>query len=82
MINKWVALADLARIPSVGYQYSGVLLHSGVASVSQLIEMPVSRLHRQILRLQVATLQKNNLCPQVKIVQQWIIEGRSLLNLK
>ena len=77
-INKWVALADLGRIPSVGYQYSGVLLHSGVASVSQLIEIPIFRLHRQILRLHVATLQKQTLCPPVNIIQQWIIEGRIL----
>jgi hypothetical protein len=71
-----VALADLGRIPSVGCQYSGVLLHSGVASVSQLIEIPVSRLHRQVLRLHVATLQKQTLCPPVNVIQQWIREGR------
>lgn len=82
IINKWVALADLARLPSVSYQYSGVLLHSGVASVSQLIEIPASRLHRQILRLHVTTLQKKTLCPPVKIVQQWITEARSLLKCK
>ncbi|MHC5831976.1 MAG: DUF4332 domain-containing protein, partial [Nostoc sp.] len=26
-VNKWIALADLARIPSVGTQYCGLLLH-------------------------------------------------------
>ena len=39
-INKWSALADLARIPSVGCQYCGALLHSGIASVAQLQQTP------------------------------------------
>ncbi|MDJ0714754.1 MAG: DUF4332 domain-containing protein [Prochloraceae cyanobacterium] len=71
-VNKWVALADLARIPSVGCQYCGLLLHSGIASVSQLTQIPVHRLHRQILRLQVATMQRQDLCPPVEIVQKWV----------
>ena len=28
-VKKWVALALLARIPSVGCQYCGLLLHAG-----------------------------------------------------
>ena len=71
-INKWVALADLARIPSVGCQYCGLLLHAGIASVSQLAQTPIHRLHPQILRLQVATMQRKDLCPSVEQVQQWI----------
>jgi hypothetical protein len=78
-VNKWVALADLARIPSVGCQYCGLLLHSGIASVSQLIQTPVPRLHQQILRLHVATMQRQDLCPPVEVVQQWVTEARSLL---
>jgi hypothetical protein len=78
-INKWMALADLARLPSVGCQYCGLLLHSGVASITQLSQTPVHRLHRQILRLQVATMQRQDLCPPVELVQQWITEARSLL---
>ena len=35
-VNKWIALADLARIPGIGLQYCGLLLHSGIASVAQL----------------------------------------------
>ncbi|TAF56361.1 MAG: DUF4332 domain-containing protein [Oscillatoriales cyanobacterium] len=27
-VNKWVAMAELARIPSVGCQYCGLLLHA------------------------------------------------------
>lgn len=77
-LKKWIALADLARLPSVGCQYCGVLLHSGVASVAQLAETPVHRLHRQILRMEVATLQRQDLCPSVDVVQQWVKEARSL----
>ncbi|MEA5507887.1 DUF4332 domain-containing protein [Halotia wernerae UHCC 0503] len=54
-VNKWMALADLARIPGVGTQYCGLLLHAGIASVEQLAQTPTHRLHQQIMRLQVAT---------------------------
>ena len=77
-VNKWVALADLARIPSVGCQYCGLLLHSGIASVSQLTQTPVHRLHKQIMRLQVATMQRQDLCPAVEVVQKWVQQARSL----
>lgn len=79
-VNKWVALADLARIPSVGTQYCGLLLHAGIASVMQLTTTPAHRLHKQILRLQVATLQRRDLCPAVEQVQQWIGQAKSMNN--
>ena len=50
-IKKWTALADLARIPSVGCGYCGLLLHSGIASVSQLTQTPVHRLQGQVKRI-------------------------------
>ncbi len=75
-LNKWVALADLARIPSVGIQYCGLVLHAGVISVLVLKEIPPHRLHRQIMRLQVATMQRRDLCPSVELVQQWTQEAR------
>ncbi len=77
-VRKWVALADLARIPSVGCQFCGLLLHSGIASVSQLNQTNIQRLRHQILRLQVATMQRRDLCPSVGLVKQWLEEGRSL----
>ncbi|VXD21183.1 conserved hypothetical protein [Planktothrix serta PCC 8927] len=77
-VSKWVALADLARIPSVGCQYCGVLLHSGVSSVSYLAELPVQRLHQQILRFYVANLQRRDLCPPIEQVQQWVQQAKFL----
>lgn len=77
-VNKWVALADLARIPSVGCQYCGLLLHAGVSSVNQLAQTPISRLHQQILRLQVAMMQRKDLCPHVEEVAVWIKQARDL----
>ena len=79
-VNKWVALADLARIPAVGTEYCGLLLHAGIASVMQLTNTPPHRLHKQILRLQVATLQRRDLCPAVEFVQQWIQQANSMNN--
>jgi hypothetical protein len=77
-VNKWVALADLACIPSVGCRYCGLLLHAGICSVKQLSQMPPHRLHQQVLRLHVATMQRRDLCPSVDEVQQWIQQARQL----
>ena len=35
-INRWVAMADLARVPAVGCEYCGVLLHAGTIATVQL----------------------------------------------
>ncbi|MBD2773648.1 DUF4332 domain-containing protein [Iningainema tapete] len=79
-VNKWVALADLARIPSVGTQYCGLLLHAGVCSVAQLATIPTHTLHKQILRLQVATMQRRDLCPTIEQVQQWSKQAQIIQN--
>ncbi|MEW6496700.1 MAG: DUF4332 domain-containing protein [Cyanobacteriota bacterium] len=78
-VQKWVALADLARIPSVGCQYCGLLLHAGVSSVTQLAQTPTSKLHQQILRLQVATMQRRDLCPHIEDIVVWIKQARELI---
>jgi len=78
-IHKWVALADLARVPSVGYEYCGLLLHAGIISVKQLAQTPTHKLHQQILRLQVATMQRRDLSPTVDQVAAWIQQARQLV---
>jgi hypothetical protein len=75
-VNKLVALADLARLPSVGCQYNGLLLHAGIISTKQLAQMPAHKLHQQLLRLHVATLQRRDLCPQLAQIQTWIKQAR------
>ncbi|NER05637.1 MAG: DUF4332 domain-containing protein [Okeania sp. SIO3C4] len=77
-IKKWVALADLARVPSISYQYCGLLLHAGIASVTQLAQIPTHRLHQQILKLQVSTMQRRDLCPTVDLIQKWIQQAQFL----
>ncbi len=79
-VNKWVALADLARIPSVGTQYCGLLLHAGIASAAQLATIPPHRLHQQVLRLSVATMQRRDLCPAIEQVQQWSQQAQKIMN--
>jgi Domain of unknown function (DUF4332) len=81
-VNKWVALADLARIPSVGTQYCGLLLHAGIGSVAQLAQTPTHRLHQQIMRLQVATMQRRDLCPAIELVQQWCQQAKTIMSYK
>ena len=77
-VNKWVALADLARIPSVGTQYCGLLLHAGIGSVGQLATTPIHRLHQQLLRFVVATMQRRDLCPSIEQIQQWNQQARTI----
>jgi predicted RecB family nuclease len=77
-VNKWVALADLARIPGIGCQYCGLVLHAGICSVTQLAQTPVHKLHQQILRLQVAMMQRPDLCPHIEEVTVWIKQARKL----
>ncbi len=79
-VNKWIALADLARIPGIGLQYCGLLLHSGIGSVAQLAQTPTHRLHQQIMRLQVSTMQRRDLCPTIDVVQQWSQQAKRVLS--
>jgi predicted flap endonuclease-1-like 5' DNA nuclease len=75
-VNKLVALADLARLPGVGCQYNGLLLHTGIISVKQLAQIPAHKLHQQLLRLHVATIQRRDLCPNIAQVQSWIKQAQ------
>ena len=77
-IQKWVVLCDLARVPSVGCQYNGLLLHSGIISVNQLAEASLEKLHSQVRRLHVSTLTRSDLCPSPDQVALWIREARRL----
>lgn len=77
-ILKWIALADLSRLESVGNQYCGLILHSGILSCRQLSQACVPKLHQRILRLQVATLGRKNLCPPLPLVKTWVEEAGQL----
>lgn len=77
-IKKWSALADLARIPSVGCQYCGVILHCGIASVTQLSQTPLQKLYSRVSRLYVANTRQKELTPSVSLVKQWLSEARLL----
>jgi hypothetical protein len=77
-VSKWAALADLARIPGVGCEYCGLLLHAGIGSTAQLAQASVHRLHPQLLRLHVATMQRRDLCPTAQQVTQWIFRAGQL----
>jgi Domain of unknown function (DUF4332) len=78
-IQKVVAMASLAQLSSVGCDYCGLLLHAGVASVAQLALTPVNQLHRSVLRLHVAVLQRNDLTPTVDRVQRWVTQAKQLI---
>ncbi|WP_404784409.1 DUF4332 domain-containing protein [Altericista sp. CCNU0014] len=75
-VRKWIALAELSHLSSVGCQYCGLLLHAGITSAAQLSNMSPSMLHRHILRLQVSTMQRRDLCPNAGVVARWIQEAK------
>jgi hypothetical protein len=77
-LNKWVALADLARIPSINCQYCGLVLNLGIGSVLQLTQTPFHRLHRQVTRLQIANLASKDLAPSIEQVKQWVEQAQSM----
>ncbi|WP_088892128.1 DUF4332 domain-containing protein [Leptolyngbya ohadii] len=78
-VNKWAALADLSRVPAIGCQYCGLLLHAGISSVRQLAETPLPRMHRLMLRLQVAYLRRQDLCPSIEQIATWIEQAKQIV---
>ena len=77
-VTKWRALADLARVPAIGCQYCGLLLHAGISSPVQLAQTPLARLHQQIVRLHIAMMQNKNSCPTLAEVAQWVEQAKLL----
>ncbi len=77
-IQKWSALASLSQIPAVGCQYCGLLLHAGIISPTQLAQTPLSKLHQQILKLHVATMQRPDLCPDLGQISEWIAQAQQI----
>lgn len=77
-IRKWVAMASLAQLPSVGCRYCGLLLHCGIISISQLAITPLPKLHRQVQKLYVVTQQKREECPSGGMIQKWQKEAYAL----
>ncbi|MEL7358915.1 MAG: DUF4332 domain-containing protein [Cyanobacteria bacterium J06560_6] len=77
-INKWTALANLARIPAVGTQHCGLLLHAGVSTPQQLAGMSVQRLHPLLRRLQVQLFNRADLAPDTAQVAMWIAQAKTL----
>ncbi|NJN23873.1 MAG: DUF4332 domain-containing protein [Acaryochloridaceae cyanobacterium RL_2_7] len=78
VIGKWFAMADLARLPAVGTMYCGLLLHCGIHSVAQLAIADAGRLHRHVLRFNVAVLRQKSQCPQLVDVMQWIHQAQQV----
>lgn len=77
-VEKWLALADLARVPSVGCTYNGLLLHVGIASSAQLATTSVVSLYPKLRRLHSKLLGRSAQCPSQDQVVQWIQEANRL----
>ncbi|NER78052.1 MAG: DUF4332 domain-containing protein [Leptolyngbya sp. SIO1D8] len=77
--KKWVILAELSQLPSIGCQYCGLLLHSGISSISQLAIAAPGRLYNQLRRLHTATLRRSDLCPTPDQVVCWVQEAKQFL---
>ncbi|NJN76053.1 MAG: DUF4332 domain-containing protein [Synechococcaceae cyanobacterium RL_1_2] len=79
-IEKWRAIAELGCVPKVGYQYGGLLLHSGIANIGQLAAAQPGPIHRNVLRLQVAHTRRRDLCPSCSEIKGWIKQAQQLVN--
>jgi hypothetical protein len=77
-VQKLVAMASLAQVPSVGCEYCGLLLHAGIASLDRLGQTSAQQVHRSILRLHVGLLQRRDLTPTVDQVQKWIQQAKQI----
>ena len=77
-INKWTALANLARIPGVGCDYCGLLLNAGVSTPQQLATMTVQRLHPQLRRLHIQLFNRADLAPDTAQVAGWIAQAKQM----
>jgi predicted flap endonuclease-1-like 5' DNA nuclease len=75
-IHKWVALADLAQIPSVGPEACGLLLHAGIVSVQQLAQGSPQALHRNLCRLQVRSIGQRGSQLSFAQVAEWIRQAQ------
>jgi len=82
IVSKWVAMADLARLPAVGCQYCGLLLHVGICSTAQLAQTPLHKLQRQMLRFQVQIFQRTELSPTLEQIAIWIRQAQQLTTRK
>jgi hypothetical protein len=78
-VVKWVVLAELSRVPSVGCQFCGVLLHSGISSVEQLAASSPQLLYRQVRRLNVTAMNRSDLCPTPDQINNWIHNARKIV---
>lgn len=47
-------------------------------SSPQLAQVSIQQLHRQILRFQVANLQRRDLCPDIAVMLAWIEQAKIL----
>ncbi len=77
-VQKWVTLAELSQLPSVGCQHCGLLLHSGISSTKQLAQASPGKLYSQIRRLHTLTMNRSDLCPTPDMVVAWIREAQQI----
>ncbi|MGY6529079.1 MAG: DUF4332 domain-containing protein [Cyanobacterium sp.] len=82
LLSKWVALSNLACAQSIGTKYCGLLLHAGIPSLHHLSTTSAPQLHRQVMRLQVSTFKRKDLCPSISLVEQWIQDAKKITRVK
>jgi uncharacterized protein YciW len=54
-------------------------LGTKIQYVNKLAQMPAHKIHQQLLRLHVATLQRRDLCPDISQVQNWIKQAQGII---
>lgn len=78
-VIRWVVMARLARIPSIGCDYCELLLNVGIYSAGQLTRASVKDLQKRILTYQNANPHRPKLCPDPDKITEWIQEARQIV---
>jgi hypothetical protein len=78
-VVRWVVMARLARIPSVGCHYCELLLNIGIYSASQLTRATVKDLQKRIVAYQEANPHRPKLCPNPAKMTEWIQEAQKIV---
>lgn len=77
LIMKWVNRADLSRIEGVNSEYSGLLEHSGVASVPELAMRTARSLYDKMVDVNKQFRLVRNVPPESEIFD-WVQQAKGL----
>ncbi|MCF6346017.1 MAG: DUF4332 domain-containing protein [Thiomicrorhabdus sp.] len=77
VVNKWVSMADLIRIPGIRGQFSELLEASGIESVKHLAQQNAKVLTEKMIEVN-AREHRTRVNPKENMVSEWIESAKKL----